>query len=129
MLALLDTQSAAHSVLLEAFQSHRDEWVLPWAILPELDHVVPRRVGPAVAEAFRMDLAEALYTVEWGGRSDLQRAVELHHTYRDLSIGLVDGVVMAVAERLEARAIVTLDLRDFAAVTLKGNPEIWPRDL
>ena len=36
---------------------------------------------------------------------------------------------MAVAERLEARAIVTLDLRDFGAVTLKGSPEIWPRDL
>ena len=36
---------------------------------------------------------------------------------------------MAVAERLEARAIVTLDLRDFGAVTLKGRPQIWPRDL
>ena len=129
MLALLDTRSAAHGVLLEAFRSHRDEWVLPWAILPELDHVVSSRVGPAVAEAFRADLAEELYTVEWGGRSDLQRALELHRTYSDLSLGLVDGVVMAVAERLEARAIATLDLRDFGAVTLKGRPEIWPRDL
>ena len=45
------------------------------------------------------------------------------------SLGLVDGIVMAVAERLEARAILTLDLRDFGAVTLKGEPEIWPRDL
>lgn len=129
MLALLDTESAAHGVLLGAFRSCRDEWVLPWAILPELDHLVPGRVGPAVAEAFRVDLAEELYTIEWGGRSDLQRALELHHTYRDLSLGLVDGVVMAVAERLEARAIATLDLRDFGAVTLNGNPEIWPRDL
>ena len=34
-----------------------------------------------------------------------------------------------VAERLEARAIVTLDLRDFGAVTLKGQPALWPRDL
>lgn len=129
MLALLDTRSAAHGVLLEAFQSCRDEWVLPWAILPELDHMVPGKVGPAVAEAFRADLAEELYTVEWGGRSDLQRALEIHRTHRDLSLGLVDGVVMAVAERLEARAIATLDLPDFGAVTLKGRPELWPRDL
>ena len=28
-----------------------------------------------------------------------------------------------------ARAILTLDLHDFGAVTLKGEPEIWPRDL
>ncbi|MDE2980647.1 MAG: PIN domain-containing protein [Gemmatimonadota bacterium] len=129
MLALLDARSVTHVAMVEVFRSFRREWVLPWAILPELDHMVPSRIGPAVAQAFRVDLAKDLYTVEWGGRSDLQRALELHRTYRDRALGLVDGVVMAVAERLEARAIATLDLRDFGAVTLKGDPEIWPRDL
>ncbi len=129
MLGLLDRRSPAHAGLIELFRSHRDEWVLPWAILPELDYMVPRTVGPAVSQAFRADLAEDLYTVEWGGRPDLRRALELDWTYRDLSLGLVDGVVMAVAERLNARAIATFDLRDFGAVTLKGRPAIWPRDL
>ena len=46
-----------------------------------------------------------------------------------LSLGLVDGVVMAMAEKLQARAIATLDVRDFGAVELKGRPELWPRDL
>ena len=129
MLALLDARSVVHKTLVQVFRSCRDEWVLPWAILSELDHLVPRRVGPVVSQAFRVDLAEDLYAIEWGGRPDLQRALELDRTYRDLSLGLVDGVVMAVAERLEARAIVTLDLRDFGAVTLKGQPALWPRDL
>jgi hypothetical protein len=35
---------------------------------------------------------------------------------------------MAIAERLGARATVTLDERDFGAVELAGDPEIWPRD-
>ena len=78
---------------------------------------------------FRTDLDEGRFPIEWGAPHDLRRALELDRTYRDLRLGLVDGVVMAVAERLEARAIVTLDLRDFGAVTLKGQPEIWPRDL
>ena len=129
MLALLDSRSDAHSTLMRAFRSFRREWVLPWAIIPELDHLVPRRLGFAVALALRADIAQDLYTVEWGGRSDLQRALELDLTYRDLSLGLVDGIVMAVAERLEARAIATLDVSDFGAVTLRGTPEIWPRDL
>ncbi|MCY3548305.1 MAG: PIN domain-containing protein [Gemmatimonadetes bacterium] len=129
MLALLDARSVTHVAMVEVFRSLRNDWVLPWAILPELDHMVPTRIGPAVAQAFRVDLARDLYAVEWGGRPDLQRALELHRTYRDLALGLVDGVVMAVAERLEARAIATLDLRDFGAVTLRGEPEIWPRDL
>ena len=36
------------------------------------------------------------------------------------------AVVMAIAERLGARAIVTLDERDFGAVTLAGEPALWP---
>lgn len=129
MLALLDARSVPHGTMVEVFRSCRDDWVLPWAILPELDYLVPRRVGRAVSRAFRVDLAKDLYAVEWGGRADLQRALDLNRTYRDLRLGLVDGIVMAVAERLEARAIVTLDVRDFGTVTLKGQPEIWPRDL
>ena len=129
VLGLLDRRNSRHTALVELFRSHRGEWVLPWATLPELDYMVPRAIGPAVSQAFRSDLAEGLYAIEWGGAPDLRRALELDRTYRDLSLGLVDAVVMAVAERLEARAIVTLDLRDFGAVTLKGEPEIWPRDL
>jgi predicted nucleic acid-binding protein len=52
----------------------------------------------------------------------------LNARYRDLSFGLTDGVVMAVAERLGARAIATLDLRDFAPVSLRGAPKLYPRD-
>ncbi len=37
--------------------------------------------------------------------------------------------VMAVAERLRASAIATLDLRHFGVVTLRGRPRLLPRDL
>ena len=129
VLGLLDRDSASHSTLAAVFRDHRDEWVLPWVILPELDHMIPRAVGVAVLRAFRTDLEEGCFMIEWGGSADVRRALELDRAYRDLALGLVDGVVMAVAERLEARAIATLDLRDFGPVSLKGQPEIWPRDL
>ena len=48
--------------------------------------------------------------------------------YPDLRFGLVDAVVMAVAERLEAEAIVTLDVRHFGAVELHHDPRLLPRD-
>lgn len=129
ILALMDLDNPEHIPLRSALLTGREQWVIPWAVLPELDHLVVKRLGRNAAEVLRADLAEGRYTVEWGGRSDLQRALELHRTYRDLSLDLVDAVVMAVAERLEARAIATLDLRDFGAVSLKGDPEIWPRDM
>ncbi len=129
LLGLLDRGSRSHGALAEAFRACRDQWVLPWAILPELDYMIPRTVGPAVHRAFHADLEEGCFAVEWGGWSDVRRALELDRAHRSLSFGLVDGVVMAVAERLEAQAIATLDLRDFGAVKLKGQPAIWPRDL
>jgi predicted nucleic acid-binding protein len=41
----------------------------------------------------------------------------------------VDAVVAAVAERLGATAIATVDLRDFGALRLAGAPKLYPRDL
>jgi hypothetical protein len=41
----------------------------------------------------------------------------------------VDGVVAAVAERLSAGAIATLDLRHFGAMSLADATRILPRDL
>jgi len=43
-------------------------------------------------------------------------------------VGLDDAVVIATATRLQADAIVTLDVRDFSAVKIPGSPELWPRD-
>ena len=111
------------------FEAEPGLWVLPWAILPEVDCLVSSRLGAAVARAFRADLADGLFNVEWNNELDLQRAVELDEHYTDLSLGLVDTVVMAIAERLDAQAIATLDLRDFAPVELAGRPALWPRDL
>lgn len=129
ILALMDRGDPFHTTLQATFAAGAGDWVVPWAIIPELDHLARKRLGAAAAGAIGADLAEGRFQIEWGAPGDLRRGLELDHTYRNLSLGLVDGVVMAVAERLEARAIATLDLRDFGAVTLNGNPEIWPRDL
>ena len=129
VVALLDRDDRHHRVLRGVFQEDPDGWVLPWAILPEVDYIASWRLGPEVARAFREDLASGAFAVEWGGGEDLVRALELDRQYGDLALGLVDGVVMAMAERLGAEAIATLDLRDFGAVELKGRPKLWPRDL
>lgn len=129
MLALMDIGDPCHVTLQETLDAGVDDWVVPWAIIPELDHLTRKKLGRATAQVVCADLAEGRFLIEWGDPHDLRRALELNRKYHDLSLGLVDGVVMAVAERLEARAIVTLDLRDFGAVTLRGQPEIWPRDL
>jgi uncharacterized protein len=129
VVALIDADDRNHRVLRQAYEADPQAWVLPWAILPEVDHIVATRLGPNVARAFRTDLVRGLFAVEWGEGMDLARATDLDERYRSLDIGLVDGIVMAVAERLGAHAIATLDLRDFGSVELAGHPQLWPRDL
>ena len=129
VVALLDGDDRHHGALRAAFERDPDGWVLPWAILPEVDHIATSRLGPEVARAFRVDVASGAFVVEWDGAADLERALELDARHADLGLGLVDAVVMAMAERLGATAIATLDLRDFASVALKGSPALWPRDL
>jgi uncharacterized protein len=128
VLALIDADDRHHSTLLRLYDRDPAAWLLPWAILPEVDYLLRARVDATAGRLFLRDLASSAFLVEWGTTSDLSRARELDERYADLGLGLVDAAVMAVAERVGAGAIATLDERHFGAVELKGAPELWPRD-
>ncbi len=129
ILALLDADEKHHRPLRQSFEASRGGWVLPWAILPEVDYLAATRLGVAVEQAFLADLAEGAFAIEWGCGEDLARAHELARRHKALQLGLVDAVVIAVAERLKAEAIATLDVRHFGSVPIRGNPKLLPRDL
>ncbi|MFW6205761.1 MAG: type II toxin-antitoxin system VapC family toxin [Gemmatimonadota bacterium] len=128
VLALLDRDDAHHREALALFDARGEDWVLPWAVLPEVDYLIARHGGKGAAAAFRTDLAEGAWLVAWGEESDLAGANRILARYADLNLGLVDAVVMAVAEREGAEAIATFDLRHFGAVELEGGPKLLPRD-
>jgi len=127
IVALIDADDAHHAEMVAAFEDERD-WILPWAILPEVDYLLLTHVGDAAQQAFVRDVAEGAYAVEWDGAGDLERAHEICARYASLHLGLVDAVVIAIAERLRPTAIATLDVRDFGAVKIKGAPKLFPRD-
>lgn len=129
ILALLDADDRHHAVVRDLYLADPDRWVVPWAVLPEVDYLARRAIGTDAARAFHDDVARGAFLVEWDGAADLTRAAELDRIYADLGLGLVDAVVMAMAERLKAEAIATLDVRDFGAVTLRRPVELLPRDL
>jgi predicted nucleic acid-binding protein len=129
IVALVDADDRHHAVLRRLFEKAPDAWVLPWAILPEVDYLLGAHVGGRAEERFVGDVASGAWAIEWGDPADLVRAEEIARRHRGLRLGLVDAVVMAVAERRRADAIATLDLRHFGAVTLRGRPGLLPRDL
>ena len=129
LLALIDRDEAHHEVLRAAFDRDRDSWIVPWAVLPEVDYLIATKLGSRTHDLWTEDLADGLYPVHWGDDIELSRARQIQRKYKSLKLGLVDTVVMTVAELLGASAIATLDLRHFGAVKLQGSPKLLPRDL
>lgn len=128
IIALVDADDVHHRAVRAIYEADPRAWVLPWAILPEVDYLLARHVGAGAAAAFRRDVAVGALRVEWGVDADLSRAHALCTQYGALTLGLVSATVIAVAERLSACAIVTVDLRDFGAVSLPPDLLLLPRD-
>ena len=128
VVALVDADDGHHEIARRLFEQQAAEWVLPWAILPEVDYLLGAHVGAAAEKAFLRDVAEARLAVAWGDEADLARARAIDEKYASLRLGLVDAVVIAIAERLQATAIATLDLRHIGAVEIRGSPKLLPRD-
>lgn len=128
VLALLDADEDNHDVIRSLYEQDPDGWILPWAILPEVDYLLAAHVGHRAREVFLADLAEGAFVVDWGGDADLAAISRIHRKYRAIQLGIVDAAVIATAERLEAAAIATLDLRHFGAVAISGRPRLLPRD-
>jgi hypothetical protein len=78
IVALVDRKDRHHRVLRKAFEARPNEWLLPWAILPEVDYLLGAHVGAAAQEAFLEDLADGSYDIDWGRHGDLEAAARLH---------------------------------------------------
>ena len=61
-------------------------------------------------------ISEGAYALEALTSVDLARCQELISVYRDLDLGLADSCIIATAERLGVKRILTVDERDFRAV-------------
>ena len=127
LLALVNPDDEHHAQVLELWEGNPRRWVVPWAVLPELDYLMRAQLGNAAARLFLTDVAEGQFSIEHSQPGDIVRAAALDARYAELALGLVDGVVIAVAERLHATAIATLDLRHFGALDLPFK--LYPRDL
>ena len=80
----------------------------------EATYFIGSRLGPRGEAGFLRGLRDI--DVEAPAGEDWTRIAELVEQYRDFPLGGTDASIVALAERLGAPAIVTLDRRHFGAV-------------
>lgn len=116
LLAALDAADPDHGPCARLVSDAREDLVIPVLVLAELDYWCARRLGPDAWLIFLDDVLGGAYRIEPPTHADLARSRELQATYQDLSIGVVDATVIALAERFGETKVATLDHRHFAAV-------------
>ncbi len=130
LIVLLDTSEARHAALKRYHDATRGRWIVPAAVIPEVDYMASSRLGAEVARAFHADVESGAWRIEPATGEDVARALELRRRHADLALGYVDAIVMAMAERFAAGAIATTDGRHFRAVRLDlgESPLLLPLD-
>lgn len=93
-----------------------DDLLIPSPVLVEVDYWLMKLAGPSAWSGFVADIRRGAYRVEHPTEADLERSAELETTYRDLDLGFVDAVLVALCERLGQTRLATLDRRHFSVV-------------
>jgi predicted nucleic acid-binding protein len=112
--AAADADDADHVDSLSALADLAFQLIVPALVVAEATYFVGRNLGPR-AEA---DFLRGVGTMEVEGPSaaDFARMGELVDQYADFPLDGTDASVIALAERLGAETVITLDRRHFGAV-------------
>lgn len=113
--ALLDRRDRRHAEAAGWYEGFDDGVATTPLILAEIDHLTRTRTGSASSRAFRRNLADGAYLVEWWDDAG-SASVEVAEAYADLGLSLADASLVALAARLGTHAIATFDERHFRAL-------------
>lgn len=119
--ALVDylVESAPHHGLFrDAIDQARTRYV-PGLVLAEVDYFL--RAERQAMQVFMQDLARGAFTYAPPTVDQLSRSMDVDRRFADLSLGLVDSSIVALAESLGVRRLATRDVRHFAAVRLRDG--------
>ena len=84
IIALLDADDPHHQTLRALYEQRPAAWLLPWAILPEVDYLAATQLGARVESAFIADLAvgSAAGQIKVGSLSSSERMAKYNQLVR-----------------------------------------------
>lgn len=114
--ALVDRSDRWHAEVVAWWATRSSPVVVPVSVLPELCYLLQARLGVRAEQAFIRAVAEGEFTIEPIEPDDVARIASLTDAYADLPLGFTDASIVAVAERLGTRDVLTTDRRHFGVI-------------
>jgi predicted nucleic acid-binding protein len=100
--------------------------LLPGPVLPEVDHLLGRRLGREARRVFYRGLVEAHFVVVDLSQERMARVAEIDRQFADLELGYVDASIVALAESLGVARVATADRRHFEPLARAFAIELLP---
>lgn len=116
LLAAADDSDPDHRQCVELVEGTDQPLVTSPLVVAETGYLIDRQLGPSAEAGFYRSLANDDVRVEALTATDYDRIAELVDRYGDLPLGGTDASVVAIAERLGATRIASLDHRHFRVV-------------
>lgn len=120
LVAAADADDQDHARCVELMRRTPRPLLVPYPVLTEVCYLLEREHGTRAEAAFLRSVSLGQISLIPLAAQDIDRMVELVEKYADFPLGAVDASVFAVAERLGADAIATLDRRHFSVVRPKA---------
>lgn len=113
LLAVLNIEDELHESCIAAYEKE-NRAILPEVVIPELAYMVMRDLGYEPLVKFLLSIVAGDFVLVPTELPDLKRAAEILEKYADSRVDFVDCVIVAIAERLNIKRILTVDRRHFS---------------
>jgi predicted nucleic acid-binding protein len=119
LFASLNSSEAEHQATIRVLENIREPIVLPVPAITEVAYLLARDISNEAAADFIESLGTTQLTLEAPLQEDYFRCAEILRQYSDANLDFVDGLIVALAERLNIKRLLTLDRRDFQLIRPK----------
>jgi uncharacterized protein len=119
VVALVNSADPDHEACVRVWADLRAQLFSVDGVLVEAAHMLRRAKGGPTA-AIRLVVAAGT-TIVPSSEQRLERAIALMKKYHDVPMDLVDALLVAAAEELDVRDVLTLDARGFDTYRLRGR--------
>ncbi len=113
LVATADLDDADHAVCRELLEGDAGPLLTTALVVAEAAYLVDRQLGPAAEVTLYDSILDGSLRVEDLEPGDWARVREVVATYADLRLGGTDASLVAIAERLGATRLATLNRRHF----------------
>lgn len=121
--AMVDRDDSWHDRTIAFLNTTDRQLVIPLTVLPEACYLIASHLSEHVEVAFIQSIVRGEMKIEFLKRDDLARTADVMAKYADAALGFVDASVVAVAERLQIRELLTTDRRHFSLVRPRHCPQ------